>query len=225
MAAATILIATVDPSSWFLRAVVLLARQSSAPTRPILLRGAGGATQSTLISSLQATCNLSCLVRSWGMRSTLGFTRAGIGGIKILKYELESHEKSAIDLPHIHSDFGDVHIITLDGGLGLATQRKSKLYMWSRKNGGLRVDAGWTQTRVIDLLQMMFRSNATLALRPDVVGVADDIGVIFLRTRTDDSATTYTFDLKTYKVKKICEGERFYSIFPYMSFYTPGTAY
>jgi len=97
--------------------------------------------------------------------------------------------------------------------------------MWSRKNGGLRVDAGWTQTRVIDLLQMMFRSNATLALRPDVVGVADDIGVIFLRTRTDDSATTYTFDLKTYKVKKICEGERFYSIFPYMSFYTPaGTA-
>ena len=161
MAAATILIATVDPSSWFLRAVVLLARQSSAPTRPILLRGAGGATQSTLISSLQATCNLSCLVRSWGMRSTLGFTRAGIGGIKILKYELESHEKSAIDLPHIHSDFGDVHIITLDGGLGLATQRKSKLYMWSRKNGGLRVDAGWTQTRVVDLLQTMFRSNAT----------------------------------------------------------------
>jgi len=105
------------------------------------------------------------------------------GGIKILKYELESHEKSAIDLPHIHSDFGDVHIITLDGGLGLATQHKSKLYMWSRKNGGLRVDAGWTQTRVIDLPQMMFRSNATLALRPDVVGVAGDIGVIFLRTR------------------------------------------
>ena len=64
-----------------------------------------------------------------------------------------------------------------------------------------------------------------MTLRPDVVGVAGDIGVIFLRTRTDDSATTYTFDLKTYKVKKICEGERFYSIFPYMSFYTPaGTA-
>jgi len=178
---------------------------------------------SSAVFRLRATFHASCARGECALLWVL--PAAGIGGIKILKYELESHEKSAIDLPHIHSDFGDVHIITLDGGLGLATQRKSKLYMWSRKNGGLRVDAGWTQTRVIDLLQMMFRSNATLALRPDVVGVADDIGVIFLRTRTDDSATTYTFDLKTYKVKKICEGERFYSIFPYMSFYTPaGTA-
>lgn len=135
----------------------------------------------------------------------------------ILKYDLESHEMSVIDLPHIYRH---VLITTVDGGLGFATLHESKLYMWSRKDG-LGVDAGWTQNRVIDL-EMLLRSNAILTL-PDVVGIADEIGVIFLRTRTDNAL--FTFDLKTYKVKKICEGRIFDTIFPYMNFYAPGTAY
>ena len=113
-----------------------------------------------------------------------------------------------------------VLITTVDGGLGFATLHESKLYMWSRKDG-LGVDAGWTQNRVIDL-EMLLHSNAILTL-PDVIGIADEIGVIFLRTETDNAL--FTFDLKTYKVMKICEGRIFYTIFPYMSFYMPGTPY
>ncbi|CAN6180943.1 unnamed protein product, partial [Urochloa humidicola] len=97
-------------------------------------------------------------------------------------------------------------------GLGLATTHGSKLYMWSR-NDGPQLDAGWTQNRVIEL-ETLLPSYAT---SPDVVGFAEGIGVIFVRA--DD--VLFTIDLKTCKVKKVCQGKGIHSIVPYMSFYTP----
>jgi hypothetical protein len=98
---------------------------------------------------------------------------------------------------------------TEDGGLGLATEHESKLYVWSRK------DATWEQSRVIEL-KMLLPVDADFTSL-DVVGSTDDLGILFMRA--DD--VVYAIDLKTYKGKKVYEG-RVNAIVPFMSFYTPG---
>jgi hypothetical protein len=109
---------------------------------------------------------------------------------------------------------------TEDGRLGLATIHESKLYMLSRKDGA-EADVVWTHDRVIEL-ETLLSSNAILT-EPVLVGLVDRISVILLRT---DNAL-FTVDLKTSKVKKVCDGARSICsvVVPYMSFYTPGTIF
>ncbi|TVU40523.1 hypothetical protein EJB05_13990, partial [Eragrostis curvula] len=118
---------------------------------------------------------------------------------KILKYDLETNEMSFIQLPPAYLNWfcaGDLLITTEVGGLGFASV-------------------------TIDLETLL--PNHALLSSPDVVGFADGIGVIFLKGA---NGVAFTIDLKSYKVKKVCEceGHRIYSIVPYMSFYTPGIA-
>jgi hypothetical protein len=109
---------------------------------------------------------------------------------------------------------------TEDGRLGLATVRESRLCMWSREQGP-NGDAGWTQSRVIELdtLLPIHRLSAAEAL---VAGFADngDGGVMFIRT----AAAFFKIDLKSGRVDKVGESHGFnHLVVPYMSFCTPGT--
>ncbi|CAO1939971.1 unnamed protein product [Urochloa humidicola] len=132
---------------------------------------------------------------------------------KALRYDLELREVSLVQLPPKYFKW-DMRVLTTteDGGLGFATTHGSKLYMWSR-NDGPQLDAGWTQNRVLEL-ETLLPSYAT---SPDVVGFAEGIGAIFVRA--DD--VLFTIDLKTCKVKKVCQGKGIHAVVPYMSFYTP----
>ncbi|KAF8713895.1 hypothetical protein HU200_027874 [Digitaria exilis] len=132
----------------------------------------------------------------------------------LLKYDLESQEMSLIGVPSAVYMYRPV---VLDSGLALATVHESKLCIW-RKAAGSEQDAGWTQSRAIEL-ETLLPSDAFLTSRPDVVGFAAGLDVIFLRARL----MLFTIDLKTCEVKKVCEGRNIYSAIPYVSFHTPGT--
>jgi hypothetical protein len=104
---------------------------------------------------------------------------------------------------------------TEDGALGLVAEDDSKLYMWSRKDTH-ELDAIW-ERRVIIELDTVFPVDVVLTT-VYVIGSADGLGIVFMWV---DKAV-YTIDLKTYKVNKVYEGITDL-VFPYMSFYTPGT--
>jgi hypothetical protein len=104
---------------------------------------------------------------------------------------------------------------TEDGGLRLANEHDYKLYIWSTKDAD-EVDARWEQNRVIKLHTLLPVDADFTTL--DVVGSTDGLSTIFMSTKV----VAYAIDLKTYKVKKVCEG-RTDTIVPYMNFYTPGT--
>ncbi|CAL5091996.1 unnamed protein product [Urochloa decumbens] len=129
----------------------------------------------------------------------------------ILKYNLESHEMSVFGVPQT---FYSWRHVVLDGRLAVATVLRSKLCIW--RKAGPEVDAGWTQNRVI-VLETLLRPNNAILTSSAVVGCTDGSGVIFLRA----GLVLFTVDLKTYKVKKVCEGKNIYSVIPYMRFYTP----
>ncbi|KAG2639591.1 hypothetical protein PVAP13_2KG025900 [Panicum virgatum] len=132
----------------------------------------------------------------------------------ILKYDLLTQEMSAIPVPAR----GTVLMATEDGRLGLATVPESRLCMWSREQGP-NGDAGWTQSRVIELDTLLPIHRLSGAL---VAGFADNGagGVIFVRT----AAAFFSFDLKSGRVDKVGESHGFnHLVVPYMSFCTPGT--
>lgn len=128
---------------------------------------------------------------------------------RALKFDLESRGTSVIALPRNRSRLS-VLMTAEDGGLGCATLHRSKLYIWSREEA----DAGWTRNRAIDLA-VLLPDDAVLTA-PVMAGFADDVGVIVLRANNG----LYSFDLKTHKVKKLCEGERSDNVVPCMSFHT-----
>jgi hypothetical protein len=51
-----------------------------------------------------------------------------------------------------------------------------------------------------------------------VVGSAEGVGIVFVNT----SAGLFTFELKSGRVRKVDEPGVYFSVLPYMSFYTPG---
>jgi len=82
----------------------------------------------------------------------------------------------------------------------------------------LKKDAGWAQRRVIDLKTLL--PIRSLSTSPVVAGYASGINVIFVRT----CDVLFMIDLKSSRVKKVCrEVTGASSVFPYMSFYYPGT--
>lgn len=127
----------------------------------------------------------------------------------LLKYDLELHKMSVIGLP-----FYSWRHVAVDGELGLAAVRGSKLCMW--KKAGPKEDAGWTQQRAIELDTLL--PSKAISISPFVVGCTDGGGVIFLVS----GPALYRIDLKTSKATKVCMGRNIYSVVPYMSFYTPG---
>ncbi|GJN24411.1 hypothetical protein PR202_gb12149 [Eleusine coracana subsp. coracana] len=104
-----------------------------------------------------------------------------------------------------------------DGALGFVCIEGSSLYLWSRKVSS-EAAAEWVKCRVIKLegLIHVADQDGDEAL---VVGSAEGVGVIFVTT----GSGLFTLELKSGRVRKVDEPEVYFSILPYMSFYTPGT--
>ncbi|CAN6180949.1 unnamed protein product [Urochloa humidicola] len=140
-------------------------------------------------------------------------------GTKLLRYNLASEEMSVINFPPAFHCRCYVHMTTEDGQLGFAIIEDSTLYLWS-KEADRDEDAGWTQNRVIDL-QKLLPVDARVSTSLRLVAFADGVGVCFVDT--DDRL--FTIDLKSSQVKKVCNvtGNGYDNIFPYVSFWTPGS--
>jgi len=152
------------------------------------------------------------LVKSW-MGNALYFGNLIRG--TALKYNWELRRTSLIRLPSLLPD--SLLTTTEDGGLGLVTRHVSKLYVWSWKDTHEVDNNAIWERRVIEL-NTVFPVNVivkTLYL----VGSADGIGIIFMRTGDE----VYAVDLKTCKAKKVFEGRSTHSVVAYMSFCTQGT--
>ncbi|RCV09978.1 hypothetical protein SETIT_2G074300v2 [Setaria italica] len=75
-------------------------------------------------------------------------------GSDLLMYDLATQEISAIN-PHVSLDGQRFALLTMDTGwLGFAIEKDFKLYLWSREVGP-EGDAGWTQSRVMDLKKLL----------------------------------------------------------------------
>ncbi|XP_066391718.1 uncharacterized protein [Miscanthus floridulus] len=153
-----------------------------------------------------------------GMRSVVVGNALYFGIMKeraALKYNMQLRQMSWIQLPSSVPLRRQILLATTeDGGLGLATQHESKLYIWSRKDAD-EVNARWEQSRVIELKMLLPVDAADFTSPLNVVGSTDDLGTIFMRAGN----VVYAADLKNYKGKKVCEG-KINTIVPYMSFYT-----
>ncbi|TVU40873.1 hypothetical protein EJB05_14354, partial [Eragrostis curvula] len=78
--------------------------------------------------------------------------------------------------------------------------------------------AEWVKCRVIELETMV--PVAKPSDKAFVVGAAEGVGVIFVST----GCGLFTIELNSGQVKKVDESEVYFSILPYMSFYTPGAS-
>ncbi|TVU40491.1 hypothetical protein EJB05_13958, partial [Eragrostis curvula] len=129
--------------------------------------------------------------------------------LSILEFNLATRVMSVVDCANL--------MTTEAGGLGFAHLRHTEIYLWSR-DAGPDGHVGWVQGRVIDcrtLIPCGTRINSF-----DVVGFADAVDVIFVCVNDE----IFTFDLKFGQGKMVCkDGGRMFDVFPYTSFYTPGS--
>ncbi|KAF8702043.1 hypothetical protein HU200_033387 [Digitaria exilis] len=136
-------------------------------------------------------------------------------GHAIVKYNLRSNCLSMINPPE-HMAWGLALMVMDDCSLGFACIENSSLYLWSTKvNSGEAAE--WVQLRNIKLdtiIPVVDPTDDSLL----VVGSAEGVGVIFISS----DAGLFTIDLKSGRVRKVEEPGVYFSVLPYMSFYTPG---
>ncbi|KAK3124347.1 hypothetical protein QOZ80_7BG0585370 [Eleusine coracana subsp. coracana] len=134
-------------------------------------------------------------------------------GSAIVKYDLGKNCLSMID-PPAHDAYYIALMEMEDSALGFACIQDWNLCLWSRKVG-LEGDAEWIQCKVIELEGMIpVDSPDDVAV---VVGYAEGVGVIFVAT----DAGLFSFQLESGRMRKVDEPKVYFSILPYMSFYTP----
>ncbi|RLN36390.1 hypothetical protein C2845_PM03G18960 [Panicum miliaceum] len=131
----------------------------------------------------------------------------------IIKYEWGQNCLSMIK-PPITDTFYIALMAMEDGSLGFACIEGSSLYLWSRKVN-LEGAAEWVQCRVIELETII--PGADSDGEAIVVGFAEGVGVIFIST----GVGLFTIELKSGRVREVDEAEVYFSVLPYMSFYTP----
>ncbi|CAN6213439.1 unnamed protein product [Urochloa humidicola] len=139
----------------------------------------------------------------------------------IIRFNVDTRELSAI--PLLEDCLGNRTVLmTTEGGgrLGLVTVlRCSKLLLFSGVPSPDGEVVGWEMSRVIELEKVIHvGALSPLNGRHVVIGVADDIGVIFLRT---DDGGIFTLDLNSGHVKKVYKDTKdtcIYRIFPCVSF-------
>nr|CAB3451841.1 unnamed protein product [Digitaria exilis] len=144
-------------------------------------------------------------------------------GNAIVKYDWGKNGLSMID-PPIAKVFHIALMAMEDSSLGFACIQNGSLYTWSRKvdsEGAVE----WAIGRVIELEKMI--PVAKPCDGPYVVGSAEGAGVIFISS----GATLFMIKLNSGQVKKVDEAVDmkdvlgvgvYFSVLPYMSFYTPG---
>jgi hypothetical protein len=157
----------------------------------------------------------------------------------IVKYDLGQNCLSVINPPPCDDAYYIALMEMEDGALGFSYIEGWNLYLWSRKVTSQGA-AEWVQSRIVKLEGMIpvadpddegtdpddeaaDSDNEALAFFPRngeaiVVGSAEGVGIVFVNT----SAGLFTFELKSGRVRKVDEPGVYFSVLPYMSFYTPG---
>uniref|UniRef100_A0A0D9WV06 F-box protein AT5G49610-like beta-propeller domain-containing protein n=1 Tax=Leersia perrieri TaxID=77586 RepID=A0A0D9WV06_9ORYZ len=136
-------------------------------------------------------------------------------GMRILAYDIARHEISVIDRP-LGPDNG-ILIKSEYGGLGFASVQASGLQLWSRIVGDDGIEE-WEESRVIELDMLILVDNPFHRL--DLVGFAEDTHTIFISS----DVGVFTVELKSVQVKEVCERRHYFTVLPYMRFYTPDLA-
>uniref|UniRef100_A0A8R7QLL3 F-box domain-containing protein n=1 Tax=Triticum urartu TaxID=4572 RepID=A0A8R7QLL3_TRIUA len=135
-------------------------------------------------------------------------------GNAIVKYDLGKNRLSIVDPPC--RDVYEVALMAMeDTSLGFACLQGSSLYVWSRKVDA-EEPAEWVQCRVIELEKIIPVADHEKA--SIVVGSAEGVGVIFVST----DVGLFMINLNSGQPKKVDEPGVYFSVLPYMSFYTPG---
>ncbi|TVU40872.1 hypothetical protein EJB05_14353, partial [Eragrostis curvula] len=130
----------------------------------------------------------------------------------IIKYDYRKNCLSMINPPS--DSTRNIALMELeDSSLGFAYIKDATLYLWSRKVNSEAAE--WVKCSVIKLKSMVPLANPSD--KAFVVGAAEGVGVIFVST----GVGLFTIKLNSGQVKKVDEPEVYYSILPYMSFYTP----
>ncbi|CAL5078924.1 unnamed protein product [Urochloa decumbens] len=131
----------------------------------------------------------------------------------ILEYDLGTREMAVIDPPPMSDN--SIVLMTAEGGsLGCATEKGSRLHIWSREVGsdGLM---GWSQRKIFRLRTL--KPDGSDILKLDVVGFEDGSGVIYVGT----DCGSFTTDLKSGHLREIQGVGGGEDIIPYMSFNDP----
>nr|TKW30328.1 hypothetical protein SEVIR_2G028832v2 [Setaria viridis] len=105
-------------------------------------------------------------------------------------------------------------MVTEDSSLGFACIGGSNLFLWSRKVNSQGAPE-WVQCRVIDLEKIIPVADSSDERL--VVGSAEGVGVIFIST----GVGLFMIELKSGRVRKVDVPGVYFSVLPYMSFYTP----
>ncbi|CAL5091691.1 unnamed protein product [Urochloa decumbens] len=128
-------------------------------------------------------------------------------GSKVLKYDFVKHCFSLINLPCVYRK-DSILMQNNDGSLGLAGVRGSTLYLWSRMVNQEGITE-WVQKRAIKLKKILRKA--------DDIGFAEGVGVFVMRT----SVGAFTFELKSGQLRKISERRDYWTLLPFISFFTP----
>nr|TKW30268.1 hypothetical protein SEVIR_2G024500v2 [Setaria viridis] len=154
---------------------------------------------------------------AWIASSHLGhiFYLANLPRDTILKYNLGRNCLSIINPPVEHDTHGGIALMQMeDDLLGIAGVLCSKLCLWSRN---AEVVSGWVQFRVIELEPTLIPFRRSSSIK--VASSAEGFGIIFVTT----DVGVFTLELKSGQVSKVAKPSLVpYTVFPFMSFYTPG---
>ncbi|CAN6181067.1 unnamed protein product, partial [Urochloa humidicola] len=131
-------------------------------------------------------------------------------GSKVLKYDFVKHSFSLINLPRMYRKH-PVLMQNDDGSLGLACVRGSTLYLWSRMVNPEGITK-WVRQRVIKLKKILHKA--------DDISFAEGVGVFVISTRVG----AFTFELKSGRMRKVSEHTDYWTLLPFISFFTPDYA-
>uniref|UniRef100_A0A0D9X6F2 F-box associated domain-containing protein n=1 Tax=Leersia perrieri TaxID=77586 RepID=A0A0D9X6F2_9ORYZ len=133
----------------------------------------------------------------------------------IIKYNWGMNCLSKIDPPSLDGFY--IALVEMENGsLGFAYIQDSSLYVLSSKVNSDGT-AEWVQCWVIQLEKAIPMANCSDE-ELMVVGFVEGMGVIFVST----GAVLFTFELKSRQMKMVQEPGVYFSVLPYMSYYTPG---
>jgi hypothetical protein len=146
-------------------------------------------------------------------------------GSRILKYHLDTHHLSLIEMPPGMAGCkrGPILMAAENGRLGIAhlDKKELELCLWSRESA-LDGAAAWTRRRVIDLKPFLpAKRKRNPAIKLELVGSPEGADVIFATM----ALGVYVLDLKLLQLqpKKVCEIEPGYfrELYPFTGFCIP----
>jgi hypothetical protein len=140
----------------------------------------------------------------------------------ILEFELHSQRLGLIELPEgVRGNYmSNIHIVPAeDGVIGFAGVNYSSIHLWSRGVDSEGV-AGWALLRIIDMDRLTLSGVPTgdMFLWSSVVAFARDSGELFVQAESG----IFMINIRSMQLREVLQASGS-AIYPYSSFYTPGT--